>query len=635
MTRLMPWLRPAPLDFRAQLKQDDAAPHSLRRLADFELDVGQLGKLSAAIARGRQELESLGTFAKMRLGVVSSHTIDYIMDALPATALRHGLLLTCVGGGFGQVAQNVLDPNSPLNGNVDAVLLALDAKMLGLDRAHLAEGASEQVVDNAIRTAKSLCEGVRANLHAFCVMTTIPLPPDTLFGETERVVAGARRAMIDSYNARLATEVLSDGDVLVDVAHLASMVGLVHWHDPRSWHAAKLPFAVDCTPLYADHICRVLAAVRGKARKCLVLDLDNTLWGGVIGDDGLEGIKLGQGSTIGEAHAELQSYALELRDRGVVLAVCSKNEEVNARLPFRSHPEMILKEDHIAAFIANWDDKASNLRAIASILNIGIDSLVFVDDNPAERDIIRRELPEVAVPELGADPSDYVGAIARAGWFEALKFSDEDRHRADYYQANAVRRAAQTSITNMADYLLSLEMTATILPFDAVGRTRIAQLINKSNQFNLTTRRYTEAEVAAFEASPDKFTAQVRLVDRFGDNGMISVVIFDKGPDVWSCDTWLMSCRVLGRHVEEAILNHVAAAAIAEGATRLQGAYLPTKKNKLVERHFAKLGFNQVGDLPEGGTAWELDLTNFVAFAPPIAVWLDDRQGAADPTIGL
>jgi FkbH-like protein len=618
----MPWLVPAPPDFRAKLQQQSETEDCriLQRLSTFDLDIGQLSKLTATIARKREALERMGCFARLRLGVVSSHTIDFIMDALPATALRHSLLLTCVGSVYGQVAQSVLDPNSPMKGKVDAVLIALDARMLGLDRAQLCENRAQAAVDNAIGTLKSLCEGIRDNLGALCVLTTIPLPTCTLFGEMESRIPGTRRSMVESFNTRILTEVRSVGDVVVDIAQIANTVGLSNWNEPRAWHAAKLPFALDCTPLYADHVCRVLAALRGKARKCLVLDLDNTLWGGIIGDDGLEGIKLGQGSAVGEAHVELQSYAMELRERGVVLAICSKNEETTARAPFKNHPEMILKEDHIAAFIANWKDKASNLREIAAMLNIGLDALVFLDDNPAEREMIRRELPEVAVPEIGAEPSEYVAAIARAGWFEGLSFSDEDKRRADYYQANAARSSAQSSITNMADYLLSLDMRISILPFDKAGRSRIAQLINKSNQFNLTTRRYNEAEIAAIETAPDKFTAQVRLVDRFGDNGMISVVIFDKSPKVWFCDTWLMSCRVLGRRVEEALLNRVAEAAIAEGATKLCGTYLPTKKNGLVERHFARLGFTQVRSTADGSTFWELDLNTHTLADLPISV---------------
>jgi FkbH-like protein len=339
-----------------------------------------------------------------------------------------------------------------------------------------------------------------------------------------------------------------------------------------------------------------------------VLDLDNTLWGGVIGDDGLEGIALGQGSAEGEAYLSVQRAALEYRSRGVVLAVSSKNDEAVAQKPFREHPDMLLKEGHITVFRANWQDKASNIRLIAEQLNIGIDSLVFLDDNPFERELFRRELPLVAVPELPEDPALYARTLAWAGYFDAVSISEEDRKRADFYKANAERSATLTSSTDLQGYLRSLEMVCTIRPFDPVGRPRIAQLINKSNQFNLTTHRYTESEVAAMESDPNKFTMQVRLADKFGDNGMISVIVFDKAGDIWTNDVWLMSCRVLGRRVEEAALAHICAAARAEGTRKLIGVYLPTVKNQMVADLYGRLGFVKIESRPDGTTKWELDV---------------------------
>jgi FkbH-like protein len=617
----MPWLLPAPADFRASLKALlNPNEADLRRLSSFDLDVGQLGRLSKLITTHCEALRTTSGLSALRLGLVSSHTTDYILDALPATALRHGVLLSCATTPYGQVAQSVMDASSPLAGQVDVVLFALDPYMLGLAAPRLNGDEGAKAVDSAITMLKSLCEGARHIIGAACALTTLAPPADPLFGDLDARTPGTPRWMIDRYNERLAAEVLGPGDLLIDIAALASSVGLANWHDASVWHSGKLPFALDFTPIFADHICRGLGAFRGKARKCLVLDLDNTLWGGVIGDDGLDGIKIGQGSAAGEAHAAIQAYALSLRERGIILAVCSKNDEANARLPFREHPEMLLKEDHFAVFVANWSDKAGNLRTIAATLNIGLDALVFLDDNPAERAIVRQTLPEVAVPEVGDDPATYVGAVARAGYFEAMAFSDEDRKRAEYYSANSARLSAQQSITNMADYLQSLEMVATIGPFDEVSRARISQLVNKSNQFNLTTRRYNEAEVAAFQADPLKFTVQARLADRFGDNGMISVVIFDIGVEVWSCDTWLMSCRVLGRRMEEAVLAFVAKAATAAGAQRLRGTYLPTKKNGLVEKHFEKLGFSLVEQLEGGGTVWELDLNSYIIPDLPIRV---------------
>jgi len=314
--------------------------------------------------------------------------------------------------------------------------------------------------------------------------------------------------------------------------------------------------------------------------------------------------------------------ALALRARGVVLAVCSKNEEANARAPFREHPDMLLREDHIAVFQANWTDKAANLRAIAEALNIGVDALVFLDDNPAERMQVRRELPLVGVPELPDDPALYPRTLAAAGYFEAVSFSKEDRERADYYQANAQRAAALNASGDIGAYLASLDMVCTISLVDDVARARVAQLINKSNQFNLTTRRYSEGEMVAAIRDPAKHVVQVRLVDRFGDNGVIAVLIAEQMTDAWEIDTWLMSCRVLGRRVEEACLAHLAAAAREAGAGALIGKYIPSPKNAMVKDHYQKLGFSLENEA-DGTTTWRLALDAFVA--PALEMTVDDR----------
>lgn len=615
----LPWLLPAPADFRSRvrsLKSAEAVTTAeMVALAAYGLDLSQLGSLGKIVDARRDALRAEGRLRPVLLGVAATHTVDLVTDSLPATALRHGLLIDTVQTDYGQLAQAVLDPASSLaQAKPDFVLLALDAAALGLARPQFEAAAAHEAVQSALDYVASLRDGVRNNIGAGVVLHTLATPAESLFGSYDARVPGSARWLIARFNQRLAEEVAGDADLLLDMAALAETVGLARWHDPLRWHDAKLPCALDAVPLYADHLCRLLASARGLSRKCLVLDLDNTLWGGIIGDDGVDGIKLGQGSAKGEAHLAVQSLALDLRRRGIILAVCSKNEEAAALIPFREHDEMVLKEDHISVFVANWTDKATNLKAIAQALNIGTDALVFLDDNPAERERVRQELPEVAVPEVGDEPSDYVRLLSLAGYFEAVAFNDEDRKRADMYQANAQRASALQKVGNLDEYLASLDMECTIAPFDDLGRARIAQLINKSNQFNLTTRRYTEADVAAIQADPNKFTMQVRLVDRFGDNGMISVVIFDLAAEAWHCDTWLMSCRVLGRRVEEAVLAHVATAAKAAGATQLTGEYIPTPKNVLVEKHFEKLGFTHTADRDGGGTLWALDLS---AYSPP------------------
>jgi FkbH-like protein len=396
---------------------------------------------------------------------------------------------------------------------------------------------------------------------------------------------------------------LADAEA-VDILALdavAATDGIAAWHDPALWHRAKQEVHPSAAPCYGDHVARLLAAGLGRSSKALVLDLDNTLWGGVIGDDGLEGIKLGQGSALGEAFVAFQRYARDLSRRGIILAVCSKNDMANAVEPFEKHPEMVLKRSDIACFVANWTDKAANIRDIAAQLNIGLDSLVFADDNPAERAIVRRELPMVAVPELPEDPTLWPATLAAAGYFESLRLTKEDLERSGQYQANLQRSSLMASATDLEGYLRSLEMRAIWQRFDRVGQARIVQLINKTNQFNLTTRRVTDEDVAALIEDERALTLQIRLIDSFGDNGIIAIVIglFQPGTRDIRIDTWLMSCRVLGRRMEETTLNLIVQQARTLGCERLIGVYRPTAKNAMVRDHYPRLGFAPIG-IPDG-----------------------------------
>ena len=450
-----------------------------------------------------------------------------------------------------------------------------------------------------------------SRLGATVIFQTVPPPTETIFGSADRRVGNTMGSFIAALNLRILQSV--DAPHLVfDMETLAQSVGLDDWHDAIQWHAYKLPFAQRLVPLVADHLARLLAAWKGLSRKCLVMDLDNTLWGGVIGDDGLENIAVGQGSAAGEAYLDVQRMALKLRQRGIVLAVSSKNDDAVARSPFRDHPDMLLREEHIAVFQANWSDKAANLRAIAEKLDIGTDALVLLDDNPAERAQIRLELPEVAVPELPSDPAYYPRALSAAGYFEATTVVEEDLKRADMYGQNAQRLELLESSSDLGGYLKSLKMQISFSDFEPLGRARIAQLINKSNQFNLTTRRYSEAEVAKMEAEPDLVTLQVRLRDCFGDNGMIAVIIARAAAShTFEIDTWLMSCRVLKRRVEEACLAELAARVRARGGRKLVGRFIPTGRNELVREHYAKLGFAQTEETADGTTVWSLDLDTY------------------------
>jgi len=364
---------------------------------------------------------------------------------------------------------------------------------------------------------------------------------------------------------------------------------------------------MDAYGLVAYRAARLIAAIKGRAKKVLALDLDNTLWGGVIGDDGLEGIRLGAGPE-GEAFVAFQEYVRALKDRGIVLAVCSKNEEATAKEPFERHPDMRLRLDDIAVFKANWNNKADNLREIAQLLNLGLDSFVFVDDNPVERGLVRELLPEVAVPELPEDPADYVAALDREFAFETVTFTAEDEKRGDLYRDNARRAELQQSFTDVSQYLRSLDMEGVAQDVDAFTLPRAAQLINKSNQFHLTTTRYTEAELEAFRANPDYRVRVYSLRDRFGDNGLISSVILKRETDdTLAIDTWVMSCRVLSRTMEEFICRDIIDVADSFRCKRVCGLYRPTKKNALVAGLYERMKFARIGD-EDGGTRWELDL---------------------------
>lgn len=632
------WLPPPVADFRDRvraLRAEAGAPgdgfyERVISLATASLDENQLGQL----ARVAREMSVGGSppaaFARVKLGLIGDGTLALLAPVIAGSGLRHGVLVDVIEGAYGSAVQQAMDPSNPLHtAGLDMLLVASDVRALGLDRAADSIEDAGRRVDAALAQLRLVADGLRPSVAAAILVQTVAAPLEPLFGSFDRVESTSSYAMVEALNRRLADWASEGQIVLVDIARLAHSIGLERWDAPRHWHASKLSFAPEMAPIYGDVVARTVAALRGRARKCLVLDLDNTLWGGVIGDDGVTGIQLGQGSAAGEAFLAIQQTALELRRRGVVLAVCSKNEEAAALLPFREHPEMLLKEDHIAVFQANWTDKAANLRAIAETLNIGIDALVFLDDNPAEREQVRRELPLVAVPELPEEPALYPRMLMAAGYFEAVAYTQDDRDRAGMYQANAARAAAVQASGDLDSYLASLDMVCTIRPVDAVSRPRVAQLINKSNQFNLTTRRYTEAQVEAAEADPNRHISQIRLVDKFGDNGIICVLIADRQGESWEIDTWLMSCRVLGRRVQEASLDHLIRAARDQGASRLLGRYIPSPKNAMVRDHYAKLGFTQISEEAGGETLWALDLADYVTPELPMRVDDETKSGGA------
>jgi FkbH-like protein len=620
------WLSQPPVDYNARCRRllDDQGDlgGAVRSLANHRLDENQLFRLSRAIAKAKGAHRSLNPLSPFRLGLVSNATTDFLVPAIAATAARHGIAVEVISSEYGQVMQEVLSPESAIHGGrPDAVLLAIDHRWYPF---HPCPGEIEQadaVVDRCFAQLEAIRDGIKAHSGAACIFQTLAPPTESLFGSLDRALPGTTHYLIDRFNVRLADMVRGSEDVLFDVAGLAQIVGLAEWHSPTSWNLAKVPFSHAFLPLYADHVGRLLGSLRGKSRRCLILDLDNTVWGGVVGDDGVEGIQIAQGDATGEAFLDVQRVALALRSRGIILAISSKNTDEIARRPFQEHPEMLLKLDHIAVFQANWNDKATNITAIAGELSLGLESMVFLDDNPVERGLVRQMLPAVAVPELPADPALYARTLIAAGYFESTRFSEEDMKRAKFYHDNSRRLALQQQTGDINAYLASLNMEIVFQPFNETGRARITQLISKSNQFNLTSRRYSEAEVATFQNDPQYFTLQVRLSDTFGDNGMISVIICRRvDAETLEFDTWLMSCRVLGRRVENLVLQEVVQYAQAHRFRRLLGHYIPTDRNALVERHYEKLGFDKVGAREDGATVWELDVTAATPYVAPVSI---------------
>lgn len=572
------------------------------------------GSVSAADAR-KQGL------VPVHLLMFSLSTANHLVDALVATAIRFGFLLEVT---LVEYQEPVLwfeaNREQLAKSPPDFIHLASDSRMLKLASPLGETESSARFVDAALSQIKRIAAVANGITGKPIILQTLAGDPDMPQINMDIGLPGSSRYLTDEFNRKLAAEARDASHLLLDVNGISNLVGQAAWSAARYWYIAKYAFATAMIPLYADHLMRIMAAQMGRSRRVLVLDLDNTLWGGVVGDDGTDGLVLGTGSPLGEAFSAIQRMALSYKERGIVLCVCSKNDEAIALDAFRTHPEMTLTEADIVSFRINWEDKAANIKSLADTLDLGLDSFVFLDDNPAERKRVRDALPMVAVPELPEDPAEWIAVFQAAGYFEQSGFSKEDQLRAGFYKSNARRAAQLERIGNHDDYLRSLDMTLAISAFDQPRRKRIAQLISKSNQFNVTTRRYSEAEIADLQSEAGVMTVQARLEDMFGDNGMISVVVGRRHEKRLEIDTWIMSCRVLGRRIEEAILQHLVREARSAGIEELTGRYVPTAKNALVRDHFSRLGFVQTEKKPDGETAWRLAVKDYVDKDLPLKV---------------
>ena len=547
---------------------------------------------------------------KTKLAILGGGTTAPLAQAIE-------LALFSMGGGVeifefahGVYRQEILDPGSELyRFRPEIVFLAAGWRDL-IHRPPIGAGRAEvaALVEAELAEWSTLWRATHERLGCLVVQNSFDRPAWRQLDNHEMRHPSSLWRYVSRVNDALADHA-PPYVVLHDVDSLAALAGRRSWGDDRFFFHAKMPCAPEFIVEYGFSAASLLAARLGLSKKCLVLDLDDTCWGGAVGDDGLGGIRLGQGGAEGEAFVAFQQYAKALKQRGILLAVCSKNEERVAKEVFEKHTEMVLRLDDISCFMANWNDKAANLREIARRLNIGLDSLVFVDDNPAERALVRRLAPEVAVPELPEDPAGYIQAVEPYRHFQTLSVAGEDLRRVEYYRADAEREESLKASAGVEDYLRSLAMIARIGPVTAMSLERAAQLIGKSNQFNLTTRRRSAAEVSAVAADPRWLTRTVSLSDRFGDNGLISVLLAKVEGDALEIDTWLMSCRVLKRGVEILLNNAVCRWAIARGLKRIRGEYIPTPKNGPVRDHFPGLGYLKISEDDAGRTLWETELS--------------------------
>ncbi len=540
----------------------------------------------------------ISSLPQYKLAILGNCATQHVATAIKGYGFHVGLGMDVFDSDYNQIDAQTMDPTSEL------YTFAPNGVLIYMCSEKLYEKFCETPVENRSSFAEDTYAYIRncwnqinANIQTTILQFNFVMLNDSTFGSF------ANKAEVSFvFQLRKLNYLLMEGCqqvknvYIVDLDMVQSEYGRNQFADPKLYYIAKMPISLECLPEVAKRVLDTIQTLRGNVKKCVICDLDNTLWGGVIGDDGLNGIQIGELGT-GHAFSELQMWLKDLKNRGILLAVCSKNNEENAKLPFEQHPEMVLKLEDFSMFVANWEDKAGNIRNIQKTLNIGMDSLVFLDDNPFERNLVRSLIPEICVPELPEDPALYLQYIRSLNLFETASHSAGDARRTQQYREESVRRSFETSFTSYEDYLQGLEMKAVAAPFDPFYYPRIAQLTQRSNQFNLRTVRYTEAQIEAVAKDEDKLTIYFMLKDKFGDHGLISVVILDKQEDATLfVSEWLMSCRVLKRGMEEFIVNKIVETAASHGFKKIIGEYLPTPKNAMVKNLYETMGFTRVDE---------------------------------------
>lgn len=558
---------------------------------------------AARIVAAAGKLARLGDqgLPEVRIAILRNVTLEPIRPYIQVKCFEAGLKPALMFGGFNTAQQEARDPTSELYAfKPDLIVIALRLNALAPEMGErftlLAPDAVDRLAADAVDELLGMVRIVRAQSSAPILVHNFELPLHPAGGIPGGQSPTGQLNLIRELNRRLLAAVAPVGQVLVvDVDHLLAQVGYEIGLDDRNWHQARAPYALPLLDKLAAEYVRIARALKGKARKCLVLDCDNTLWGGIVGEDGLKGIQLGR-TYPGSAYRAFQSAALELQHRGILLALCSKNNEADALEVLDNHPECLIRREHLACTRINWSDKAANLREIARELNIGLDSLVFMDDSEFECALVRQAIPEVQVIHLPKDPSRYERLLRGLDGFDALAVTAEDLARTRQYQVEAQRQGLRAQSGSIEEYLRSLDMALTIAHADPLGIPRIAQLTQKTNQFNLTGRRYSEAEIYGFAKSGDAAVYSAQLEDRFDSSGIIAVAIVRFEGDCAAVDTFLMSCRVIGRGVEDALIGHLAAEARQRGCRRMTGEYRATKKNAMTADFYPRHGFQPTGE---------------------------------------
>ena len=548
---------------------------------------------------------------KVKVALLGDTATQLLVTAIKGDAVDRGLSLDIYEGEYNQVERQLMDPTSELyEYDADITIIFQSTHKLGEYHSSLPIEQQERLADERLSFISSLCESP-SFANKKIIYFNYPEIEDTVFGSYANKVESSFSYQIRKLNYDLMNLARQYPNLFIcDMAGLQNVFGRRFMYAPNVYMTTEMVLSVNALPYVASRVVDIISAIRGQFKKCLILDLDNTVWGGVIGDDGLEGIELGHGLGIGKAFTEFQMWVKKLKQRGIIICVASKNNEETAKEPFEKHPDMVLKLDDIAVFQANWETKVDNIRTIQSILNIGFDSMVFLDDNPFERNIVRENIPGITVPELPDDPAMYLEYLYSLNLFETASYSNADKDRTKQYQVEAKRVSLSKTFTNEADFLKSLNMVSTVSGFTKFNTPRVAQLSQRSNQFNLRTVRYTETDIESMAKDPDVIDLSFTLEDKFGDNGLIAVVIMKKQDEkTLFVDTWFMSCRVLKRGMENFTLNTMVEYAKAKGYKKIIGEYIPTPKNKMVEQHYPNLGFSAINTADS--SQYVLDLESY------------------------